>query len=346
MEKLFNPERNLGVGAISHHRHRHRHLLLLVSPRCSCSRVCVRCARCVVAENVLTAPNGMPILRIDGPFGTASTDIFKFETVMLIGAGIGTFLPPPTHFPLYMKPLKQTTHVLTCVSLCASKRRDSVCLDFEDHSLPPRSRAAGRWCWVQVLTQSPKHLHLQLLTNTCGGACARVCVCACVFGRSDGRLRSAAPISVTKVYFYHIVREKNAFEWFFEVLVALENDNVNNFLEIHTYLTSVKSLDEARRLVGEDGTHSHVMRVRAVRAVSVADSTRCVFRRRCVWRQGSRDRPPHSGALRPAQLRRDLQDRRRPAPRGTRRRLLLWPALVRASPPSLSCRPRLLDVRA
>jgi hypothetical protein len=28
MEKLFNPERNLGVGAISHHRHRH-HLLLL-----------------------------------------------------------------------------------------------------------------------------------------------------------------------------------------------------------------------------------------------------------------------------------------------------------------------------
>lgn len=43
-----------------------------------------------MAENVLTAPNGMPILRIDGPFGTASTDIFKFETVMLIGAGIGT----------------------------------------------------------------------------------------------------------------------------------------------------------------------------------------------------------------------------------------------------------------
>jgi hypothetical protein len=74
--------------------------------------------------------------------------------------------------------------------------------------------------------------------------------------RSDGRLRSVAPISVTKVYFYHIVREKNAFEWFFEVLVALENDNVNNFLEIHTYLTSVKSLDEARRLVGEESTHT------------------------------------------------------------------------------------------
>ncbi|ELR18264.1 cytochrome b245 heavy chain, putative [Acanthamoeba castellanii str. Neff] len=150
MEKLFNPERNLGV----------------------------------VAENVLTAPNGMPILRIDGPFGTASTDIFKFETVMLIGAGIGV-----TPFASILKTIRF--------------RLEAALQD--------------------------------------GGV-----------GSSDGRLRSAAPISVTKVYFYHIVREKNAFEWFFEVLVALENDNVNNFLEIHTYLTSVKSLDEARRLVGED----------------------------------------------------------------------------------------------
>lgn len=88
MEKLFNPERNLGVGAIPHHRLRH-HLLL-----CFAQALMLECVRCVVAENVLTAPNGMPILRIDGPFGTASTDIFKFETVMLIGAGIGTFFYP------------------------------------------------------------------------------------------------------------------------------------------------------------------------------------------------------------------------------------------------------------
>jgi len=43
----------------------------------------------VVTEDMFTAPNGMPILRIDGPFGAASEDIFKFEVVMLIGAGIG-----------------------------------------------------------------------------------------------------------------------------------------------------------------------------------------------------------------------------------------------------------------
>ena len=31
----------------------------------------------------------LPRVYIDGPFGSASEDVFKFETVMLIGAGIG-----------------------------------------------------------------------------------------------------------------------------------------------------------------------------------------------------------------------------------------------------------------
>lgn len=43
----------------------------------------------VVRENMLTAPNGAPILRFDGPFGTASEEVFNFDVVMLIGGGIG-----------------------------------------------------------------------------------------------------------------------------------------------------------------------------------------------------------------------------------------------------------------
>lgn len=31
----------------------------------------------------------MPRLAIDGPFGTASEDVFRYEVVMLVGAGIG-----------------------------------------------------------------------------------------------------------------------------------------------------------------------------------------------------------------------------------------------------------------
>ncbi|GAM27424.1 hypothetical protein SAMD00019534_106000 [Acytostelium subglobosum LB1] len=43
----------------------------------------------IVQENVLNAPDGKAILRIDGPFGTASEEVFKYKYVMLVGAGIG-----------------------------------------------------------------------------------------------------------------------------------------------------------------------------------------------------------------------------------------------------------------
>ncbi len=54
------------------------------------------------------------------------------------------------------------------------------------------------------------------------------------------------------MYFFHVVREKNAFEWFFELLSTLENENINNFLEIHTHLTSIKNEEEARSLLARD----------------------------------------------------------------------------------------------
>ena len=41
----------------------------------------------MVQEDLLYAQNGSPILRIDGPFGAASEDVFDFENVVLIAAG-------------------------------------------------------------------------------------------------------------------------------------------------------------------------------------------------------------------------------------------------------------------
>lgn len=35
------------------------------------------------------APNGAQLMRVDGGFGAASEEVFQYETVMLIGAGIG-----------------------------------------------------------------------------------------------------------------------------------------------------------------------------------------------------------------------------------------------------------------
>jgi len=41
-------------------------------------------------------------------------------------------------------------------------------------------------------------------------------------------------------------RDKSAFEWFNEVLAALEQDNPGNFLEINTYLTGQLSTPEIK----------------------------------------------------------------------------------------------------
>ncbi len=40
-------------------------------------------------ELLLSRRDGSAILRIDGPFGAASEEVFEYKTVMLIGAGIG-----------------------------------------------------------------------------------------------------------------------------------------------------------------------------------------------------------------------------------------------------------------
>lgn len=43
----------------------------------------------IVQQDVLESPSGGAILRIDGPFGAASEEVFDYKTVMLVGAGIG-----------------------------------------------------------------------------------------------------------------------------------------------------------------------------------------------------------------------------------------------------------------
>ncbi|KAF2075461.1 hypothetical protein CYY_003242 [Polysphondylium violaceum] len=43
----------------------------------------------IIHRDLLKDPNGDPIFRIDGPFGAASQDVFKYKTAILIGAGIG-----------------------------------------------------------------------------------------------------------------------------------------------------------------------------------------------------------------------------------------------------------------
>lgn len=118
----------------------------------------------VVQEDLLTAPDDSSILRIDGPFGAASEEVFKYKTVVLVGAGIGV-----TPFASILK------HVKHCIQRAGASK-------------PP----------------------------------------------------------IDKVYFYWICRDKNSFEWFSSMIAALERENVNNFLEVNTYLTGALSPDEVR----------------------------------------------------------------------------------------------------
>jgi len=61
-----------------------------------------------------------------------------------------------------------------------------------------------------------------------------------------------------KVYFYWISRDKSAFEWFNEVLAALEQDNPQNFLEINTYLTGELTTPEIKNIVYGDSDNDMI----------------------------------------------------------------------------------------
>jgi len=119
----------------------------------------------IIQENVITAPDGSPIFKIDGPYGTASEEVFDFNTVMLIAGGIGV-----TPFGSILKSI-------------------------------------------------------------------------------NFRIQMGGQKKLEKVYFYWVSRDKNCFEWFNEVLSALEHQNTSQFLEICTYLTGQLNVDEIRNVI-------------------------------------------------------------------------------------------------
>ncbi|KAJ1927243.1 hypothetical protein IWQ60_003093 [Tieghemiomyces parasiticus] len=67
--------------------------------------------------------------------------------------------------------------------------------------------------------------------------------------------RTNAPLGksrLRKVYFMWIARDKESFEWFQSLLKAIENEDVNQFIEIRTYLTGRLNQDEMRNVMLND----------------------------------------------------------------------------------------------
>lgn len=114
----------------------------------------------------------LPRIMVDGPFGSASEDVFKFEVAVLVGAGIGV-----TPFASILKSI---------------------------------------WYRVNYPTKST-------------------------------RLR--------KVYFFWVSRDYAAFEWFQSLLKAIEEQDIDQFIEIHTYLTAKLRKSEIGNIyANDDGT--------------------------------------------------------------------------------------------
>jgi len=111
----------------------------------------------------------LPRVYIDGPFGSASEDVFKYEIAILVGAGIGV-----TPFASILKSI-----------------------------------------WYRMNYPQKK-------------------------------------TRLSKVYFFWICRDFGSFEWFRSLLLAIEAQDMDNHIEIHTYLTAKIKVDDATNIMIND----------------------------------------------------------------------------------------------
>ncbi|KAL8711072.1 MAG: hypothetical protein Q9220_004453 [cf. Caloplaca sp. 1 TL-2023] len=108
----------------------------------------------------------LPRVYVDGPFGSASEDVFKYEVAVLVGAGIGV-----TPFASILKSI-----------------------------------------WYRMN-----------------------------YPQAGTRLK--------KVYFFWVCRDYGSFEWFRSLLMAIEAQDMDSAIEIHTYLTASIKVDDANNIM-------------------------------------------------------------------------------------------------
>ncbi|KAI4125410.1 MAG: hypothetical protein LQ338_004272 [Usnochroma carphineum] len=113
----------------------------------------------------------LPRVYVDGPFGSASEDVFRYEVAVLVGAGIGV-----TPFASILKSI-----------------------------------------WYRMN-----------------------------YSQQKTRLR--------KVYFFWVCRDYGSFEWFRSLLMAIEAQDMDSHIEIHTYLTASIQSDDAENIMINDAS--------------------------------------------------------------------------------------------
>ncbi|KAF8938876.1 hypothetical protein BGZ58_011246 [Dissophora ornata] len=72
-------------------------------------------------------------------------------------------------------------------------------------------------------------------------------------------------ITLRKVYFLWVCRDRDAFEWFQDLLIALEEQNMSDFLEIRSYLTGELEAEEMKTVLLEARTSAAMTAARHLR---------------------------------------------------------------------------------
>eukprot|EP00030_Apusomonadida_sp_AF-17_P000577 a175108_334.p1 GENE.a175108_334~~a175108_334.p1 ORF type:complete len:539 (+),score=228.10 a175108_334:40-1617(+) len=63
------------------------------------------------------------------------------------------------------------------------------------------------------------------------------------------RVQDVQNMRLRKVYFVWIARDKSTFEWFSDIIAALEQENLGDFLDVRVYLTAKLDINEVREIM-------------------------------------------------------------------------------------------------
>ena len=148
-------------------------------------------------------------IHVDGPFGAPASDIFRAEHAVLIGTGIGV-----TPFASIL----QVTRIATFEALLNKS------IHFSLNSLFILIISLLKWCYIYL--QSIMHRYWQM-KRQCPG---------CDHKWSEDM---ETMLNLRKVDFFWINRDQKSFEWFVNLLSALEIEQaeeagtMGHFLEMH-----------------------------------------------------------------------------------------------------------------
>ncbi|ELW65804.1 Cytochrome b-245 heavy chain [Tupaia chinensis] len=191
----------------------------------------------------------LPKIAVDGPFGTASEDVFSYEVVMLVGAGIGVTpfasilksvwykycnnatnlrLKKEDFFSIHIRIVGDWTEGLFKACGCDKQ-------EFQDAWKLPKIAVDGPF---GTASEDVFSYEVVMLVGAGIGVTPFASILKSVWYKY---CNNATNLRLKKIYFYWLCRDTHAFEWFADLLELLETQmqekNNADFLSYNIYLT-------------------------------------------------------------------------------------------------------------